>query len=254
MSRFLVIANWKMKISPEQEIALADRLKDVHVDTNKALVSLNPSYLSLIYCAGLLNGSNITLGAQDCFWEDAGAYTGEISPEFLKKLGCQNVIVGHSERRQYLGESDVMTNKKILRIIDNDLTPILCVGESKDERDDGNKDHLVRRQVELALRNVAITCRQKILIAYEPIWAIGTGNPAATAEIIYMHEVIYQALLDIFPEHIVQHNIFVLYGGSVDSGNLSDLLKERLIDGVLVGGASLKFEEFRAMMGIANNI
>lgn len=249
-----LIANWKMKLAPEQEINLADKLKLIKFDPAKVYVSLNPSFLSLLYGAGLLKESGIALGAQDCFWEDAGAYTGEISPEHLKGLGCQNVIVGHSERRQFLGESDLMINKKIQRVVDNQLMPILCVGESKDERDTGNKDHLIRRQVELGLRNLSVTGRQKILIAYEPIWAIGTGNSATPADVVYMHEVIYSALRDIFPDGIVKDNIFVLYGGSVDAENIASLLSAPLIDGVLVGGASLNFDELAKMINIANHI
>lgn len=249
-----LIANWKIKLSPKDEIELAQKVSKINFDPNKVKISLNPSFLSLLKIAEIIKNTEFEIGAQDCFWEDSGAYTGEISPEHLKEIGCQNVIIGHSERRAYIGESDTMINKKIRAIIDCQLTPVLCVGEGADERQSGSKDHIVRRQVELGLHNINVVGYQKLLIAYEPIWAIGTGNPANISDITYMHQVIYQTLIDLFPKSIVQNNTFVLYGGSVNSSNAGSFLQEELIDGVLIGGASLKIDEFAKIIQIADSL
>ena len=249
-----LIANWKMKLSPLDEIELALKVGKINFDPNKVKISLNPSFLSLIRIGEIVKKTSVELGAQDCFWEDKGAFTGEISPQYLRDICCQNVIIGHSERRAYLGESDTMINKKIRTIIDCGLTPVLCVGESAEQRHSGSRDHIVRRQVELGLHNINIVGYQKLLIAYEPIWAIGTGQPANISDIIYMHQVIYQTLIDLFPKSIVQNNTFVLYGGSVDSSNAGSFLREELIDGVLIGGASLIIDEFAKIIQIADSL
>ncbi|MFH1713000.1 MAG: triose-phosphate isomerase [Candidatus Jacksonbacteria bacterium] len=249
-----LIANWKMKLSPMDEIELAQNVSKINFDANKITISLNPSFLSLAKIAEIIKNTGFETGAQDCFWEDSGAFTGEISPQFLRDIGCQNVIIGHSERRDHIGESDTIINKKIRAIIDCGLTPILCVGESAEQKHSGSKDHIVRRQVELGLHNINLVGFQKLMIAYEPIWAIGTGRPADISDITYMHQVIYQTLIDLFPKSIVQNNTFVLYGGSVDPSNAGSFLRKELIDGVLIGGASLKIDEFTKIIQIADSL
>jgi triosephosphate isomerase len=249
-----IIANWKIKLSPSQEIALAQKAASLNINQEKVTVSLNPSFLSLLEVSKIIKNTSIKLGAQDCFWEDSGAYTGEVSPRHLKEIGCENVLVGHSERRAYLGESSTIVNKKIRAIVDVELCPVLCVGESAEQRRSGSKDHIIRRQVELGLHNINLTGSQKLIVAYEPIWAIGTGRPAMISDITYMHQVIYQALIDLFAKSLVENNTFILYGGSVDSSNIAEFFKQDLIDGVLVGGASLKIDEFTKIVEITNNL
>ena len=249
-----IIANWKIKLSPSQEIVLAQKAAGLNINQEKIIVSLNPSFLSLSEISKIIKNTAIELGAQDCFWEDSGAYTGEVSPHHLKEIGCKNVLIGHSERRAYLGESNTMVNKKIRAIVDEELTPVLCVGESAEQRRSGSKDHIVRRQVELGLHNINLTGSQKLIIAYEPVWAIGTGRPALVSDITYMHQVIYQTLIDLFARSLVENNTFILYGGSVDSSNIAEFLKQDLIDGVLVGSASVKIDEFTKIIEIANSL
>lgn len=239
-----LIANWKMKLSPQDELALARSAAKHVFDPSKLTVILAPTFLSLQKIHATLKTSPILLAAQDCFWEDAGAYTGEISPSYLSSIGCTHVIVGHSERRTYLAETGEIVNAKIRAAIDAMLIPVLCVGESAEERRSGAKDHIVRRQIETALMDVELINTQKLLIAYEPVWAIGTGHAAKTEEIVYMHQVIRQALIDAFPREIVLNNTAILYGGSVDGGNISEFFKDEMVGGALVGSASIKAEEF----------
>ena len=246
-----IFGNWKMKLSPQDEMTLARKLSGLSFDQQRVIVTICPTFASLIPVAQSIKNLPIALGAQDCFYEDSGAFTGEISPYALKHIGCEYVIIGHSERRQYLGETDDIINKKVHAAINNMLVPVLCVGETKDQRESGNKDHIVRRQVELALEKVKIIEGSALFIAYEPVWAIGTGNPASIPEITYMHSVIYQTMIDVLSVSVASHNTHILYGGSVDETNTGELLKGEMIHGVLVGGASVKYEEFKKMVEIA---
>ena len=246
-----IFGNWKMKLSPQDEMTLARKLSGLSFDQQRVIVTICPTFASLIPVAQSIKNLPIALGAQDCFYEDSGAFTGEISPYALKHIGCEYVIIGHSERRQYLGETDAIINKKVHAAINNMLIPVLCVGETKDQRESGSKDHIVRRQVELALEKVKIIEGSALFIAYEPVWAIGTGNPASIPEITYMHNVIYQTMIDVLSVSVASHNTHILYGGSVDETNTGELLKEEMIHGVLVGGASVKYEEFKKMVEIA---
>lgn len=247
-----LFGNWKMKLSPQDEKTLAKKLSGLSFDQQRVAVTICPTFASLIPAGISIKNSPIALGAQDCFYEDAGAFTGEISPYALKQIGCEYVIIGHSERRQYLGETDDTINKKVHAAINNMLIPVLCVGETKEQRESGNKDHIVRRQVELALEKVKLIEGSTLFIAYEPVWAIGTGNPASIPEITYMHNVIYQAMIDVLSVSIARQNTHILYGGSVEPTNTGELLMEDIIHGVLVGGASVKYEEFKKMVEIAN--
>lgn len=249
-----IIGNWKMKLAPTDEASLSRKVKKVPFDQGHVTVSLHPTFLSLQAVARALQGSSVYLGAQDCFYEDAGAYTGEISPAHLKNLGCEYVIVGHSERRRFAGETDEIINKKVHAVINEHMIPIVCVGETQEQRQADNKDHIVRRQVEHALHDVNVVGAQKLILAYEPVWAIGTSNAATPREAMYMHQVIYHTLLDLFPKSIVAENAFIIYGGSVDPDNIRDFLNEPAVDGVLVGGASTKFDEFSKMIAIANSL
>lgn len=249
-----IIANWKMKLLPQQERLLANELVRHPIRAQNLHVSLNPSFLSLSDIIDLTRKGPYVVGAQDCFFEDSGAYTGEVSPRALRDMGCENIILGHSERRSYLGEGETIINKKVHAVLENHLIPVLCVGESKEARESGSQDHIVRRQVELCLRNIMLVGTQKLLIAYEPVWAIGTGVPAAVKDIVFMHQVIYHTLLDIFPKSIVANNVFVLYGGSVDAENISSFLKEDVIDGALVGSASINAKQFIALLERAQEI
>lgn len=233
----LVVANWKMN---PQTLAEAKKLFISVRDGIKAIenveVVICPPFTQLYPFMLPSPSSNLKLGAQDVFWKEKGAFTGEISPAMLKDLGCQYVIVGHSERRRYFGETDEIINKKIQASLKARLIPILCIGETKEERKKGQTFKILKKQLQLATKNISnIEHRtSNIIIAYEPIWAIGTGIPCNPEDV--------REVRDFIREQFLQ--LRVLYGGSVNSKNAASFVKIAKMDGLLVGGASLKAEEF----------
>ncbi len=228
----LIVANWKMNPETLKEAKkLFDSVKRGIKNIKKAEVIICPPYIQFsIFNFQFLN--NIKLGAQDVFWEKKGAYTGEISPLMLKDAGCRYVIVGHSERRKYFKETEEQINKKLKAVIEAKMTPILCIGETKEERESGKTKEILEREIKLGLNRISAS---KIIIAYEPIWAIGTGNPCKIEEAQKMRLLIRK---------IIARDIPILYGGSVNSRNAEGYIKEAGFQGLLVGGASLKAEEF----------
>lgn len=187
--------------------------------------------------------NNLSLGAQDCFWEKSGAFTGEISPTMLKDLGCRYVILGHSERERYFGETDEMTNKKIKAAILAELNPIFCIGETEMERKKGETENILKSQIERGLDGISEEEMKKIVVAYEPVWAIGTGNPCGAGETRKMVSVIRQIISNIYPSRI-SDGLRILYGGSVNSGNVKDYIIKSGVNGFIIGGASLNSKEF----------
>lgn len=242
--KYLIVANWKMNLGIKESAALAEEIRDNLPDKNEAEVVLCPSFVALTVVADVIRGTEIALGAQDVFWEDRGAYTGEVSSRTLKEIGCKYVIVGHSERRGYLKESDEVVHKKVKQVINEGLTPIICIGESFNERQEGQKDYIVMTQVTRALSGIDIVGDHKVAIAYEPVWVIGSGQAVEPEEAENTHRVIRQTLIDIYPTATVNNNFKIIYGGSVDSYNVVDFLKQDTVQGVLVGSASLKAKEF----------
>lgn len=261
MKKKIIVANWKMNLgSQETEVLAKDILSGLKKNKNlhKIDVVLAPSFLSLVRTQQLnqkiLGTKNqIALAAQNCFWEERGAYTGEISPLQLKNIGCQYIIIGHSERRQYLRETDEMVHRKIKIALELGLTPILCVGETFEERRTGAKDYVIINQVSRALEGINLKANQKLIIAYEPVWIIGSGQAIDPKETDYMHQVVRQRLLDLYPLPIIRNNIRIIYGGSVDHTNINNFVKQESVDGILVGGASLKATEFISMINILLN-
>ena len=208
-------------------------------------VAICPSTMALSEAAKILQGSVVKLGAQNVFWEEAGAYTGEVPPAMLAEVGCGYVILGHSERRKYLSENYEIINKKVRAVINNEkLIPIICIGESWEERKTDRRDFVLVEQLEQALSGVEIFGDQRIIIAYEPIWAIGTGAAIEPAEAEYAHKIIKLALNDIIGMRVVSQNFSVIYGGSINSKNVKSFVNLENMDGLLVGGASLKVDEF----------
>lgn len=216
-------------------------------------IVLCPPFMSIAEVAKIFSGKEkskeniLSCGAQDCFWEEKGGFTGEVSPLVLKELGCQYVILGHSERRQFLGETDEMVHKKVKTAVSLGLIPVICVGETREERDKGLKEHAILTQVSQALEGINLKADQKIIIAYEPVWVIGTGQAIDPQEAEYMAKVILQRTIDMYPLPIVHNNIRIIYGGSVDSSSIRSFLDRESIDGILVGSASLRAEEFIKM-------
>ena len=238
----IIIANWKMKLGSKESQKLALAIK--HNFVNRHQVVICPSFLDLIDMGQILKNSSIKLGAQDCFWETEGAFTGEISPKHLKEAGCEYAILGHSERRRHLGETDEIVHQKVKMALSAGLIPIICVGETFEQRQEGAKDYVLIQQTTKALEGISVSQDQAIIIAYEPVWVIGSGQAVEPAEAEAAHQVIWQTLFDFFPSELVKNNMSVIYGGSVDSDNVSSFTNLQNTNGVLVGTASLDAKEF----------
>ena len=241
----IVVANWKMNLTVgESTLLIKELIKQIGPGVGKADVVLCPSYLAITEASKLLAGTGVKLGAQNVFSEPKGAYTGEISPRMLREWNVEYVIVGHSERRENLGETDLMVNKKIKNALENDLKPIICVGETKAERKAGKKKKVVEAQIKKALAGVRLDSEKEIVIAYEPVWVIGTGKPVEPEDAEEMHEMIDKLLIKLYGPEARKKNFRIIYGGSVDGDSAKNFFAEKLIDGSLVGAASLRVEEF----------
>lgn len=238
----IVIGNWKMKLGIPESRELASAIKKINL--KKAEVIICPSFVSLTEVAKIIKHSNIALGAQDCFWEPQGSFTGEVSATYLKEAGCDFVILGHSERRKYQKETDEMVHRKVEMALSAGLVPIVCVGETFEQRHDGSKDYTLIQQTTKALEGVQLGPDQRIIVAYEPVWVIGTGQAIEPEEAAMSQQVIRQVLFDLFTPSVVKNNFSVIYGGSVDGSNASQLYKLKENDGFLVGGASQTADEF----------
>lgn len=238
----LIAGNWKMNNHVEDSLKLVKELKAYQMNKNVDVL-VCPAFTSLYSVLNELKGSSIKVGAQNMHFEDSGAFTGEVSPPMLKSIGVEYVIIGHSERRQVFGESDDLINKKIKAALKHDLKPILCVGESLDQRENGLEEETVKNQLINDLDGIKIKDGLELVIAYEPIWAIGTGKTATSQQANEMSKFIRSVLADIFSSSIA-NNILIQYGGSVKASNAKEIMSQSDIDGALVGGASLKADEF----------
>ncbi|MBR2593065.1 MAG: triose-phosphate isomerase [Firmicutes bacterium] len=240
MRKKIVAGNWKMNKTPSEAIELAKLLKDS--DTSKCDVVFCVPAIDIIPVGEVIKGTGIGLGAQNMYFEDEGAYTGEISPKMLVDAGVSYVIIGHSERRQYFAETDESVNKKIKKALEYKLIPIVCVGEALEEREKGIAFEKIRMQVKLAFEGISAADAEKIIIAYEPIWAIGTGKVATDDQAQEVCKEIRNVLNELYGG--VSENIRIQYGGSVNGKNAAGLFAMADIDGGLIGGASLK-DEFK---------
>lgn len=227
---------------------LARKLSELIKFSNVDIV-ITPPYTSLEAVYGVVRGTNMSLGAQDVFWENSGAFTGEISPYMLIDAGCRWVIIGHSERRGILGETDDMVRKKVRASLGLGLIPIVCVGETLEEREKRKTIRVIQSQVENGLKDLSLDNSDKIVIAYEPVWAIGTGMTATPDEAEEVHKFIRETLKDTFGK--VADEVRILYGGSVTPANIKELLSPPDIDGALVGGVSLKADSFARIVQLA---
>jgi len=243
MRKPLIAGNWKMHKTINEAIDLATGIKRQLLDFDKVDIVLCPPFTSLNSVYEVILDTSIKLGAQDMFWENEGAYTGEVSGPMLKDCGCEFVIIGHSERRKYFGETDETVNKKVKAALECGLTPIVCVGETLDEREAGKMESVVETQLKGAFGDISEKDMEKVIIAYEPVWAIGTGKTATPQEAEDMHRFIRTWLKEKFSQDVAA-GIIILYGGSVKPANIADLMAGENIDGALVGGASLKVDSF----------
>jgi triosephosphate isomerase len=242
-----VVANWKMNGTVSECRALATAVRDGLKRPRGVDVAVCPPFTALAAVAEVLAGSAVRLGAQNCHWEASGPYTGEISPVMLSELGCRYALVGHSERRREMGEVDEQINRKVQAVLAHGLTPVLCVGESTDERRQGLTFTTVEGQLRADLSGMAPEAIAKVVLAYEPVWAIGTGVNATPAQAVEVHSYL-RGLLSELTSKDVAGTIRILYGGSVKADNTEALAAEPEIDGVLVGGASLNAQTFVAIV------
>ena len=239
MSRKKIVAgNWKMNMTPTEAVALVNELKPLVANDDVDVVFCVPA-IDIIPAMEAAKGTNINIGAENMYYEEKGAYTGEISPAMLTDAGVKYVIIGHSERREYFAETDVTVNKKVLKAFEHDITPIICCGESLTQREQGITIDWIRQQIKIAFQNVTADQAKDVVIAYEPIWAIGTGKVATSVQAQEVCAAIRVCVGEIYDQATAEA-IRIQYGGSVSGASAPELFAQPDIDGGLVGGASLK--------------
>ena len=238
-----IAGNWKMYKTEQEAVSLVQVLAEACRDLVQAEMVVIPPFIALSEVHKAISDSSLQLGAQNCHWEDEGAFTGEVSAAMLKASGCVYVILGHSERRQFFGETDETVNKKIKSVLGQGMFPILCIGETLDQREAGQTLSIVSAQISGGLEGLSGDEFSRVIIAYEPIWAIGTGLTASPQQAQSVHAFIREKIAEIYGNQTASCAI-ILYGGSVKPANAFSLLKESDINGALVGGASLKADSF----------
>lgn len=246
MRKKVIAGNWKMNKNPEEAKKYLEEFIPLVKDADAEVILCAP-YLDLKCMVKHASGSNVKIGAQNMHWEETGAYTGEISGSMLKSIGVEYVIIGHSERRQYFAETDETVNKKIKAVFANELKPIVCVGETLDEREQGKTKEVITAQTRLALEGLTNEQVGNTIIAYEPIWAIGTGKTATSEDANNSIKEIRDEICKIYGQN-TSDRVIIQYGGSVKPANAKELFNTSDIDGALVGGASLKPEDFAAIV------
>ena len=242
MRRKVIAGNWKMNMLPDETIKFIDEIAPLVKDTENEVILCVP-YTDLFYALLTAQNTNIKIGAQNMHWEEKGAFTGEVSGKMLKAIGVKYVIIGHSERRQYFAETDESVNKKIKAAFENNLNPIVCVGETLEQREEGKTEEIITNQTRLALEGLTNEQVKNTIIAYEPIWAIGTGKTATSEDANNSIKAIRKEIEKNYGKEVAEE-VIIQYGGSVKSQNAKELFTTSDVDGGLVGGASLKVEEF----------
>jgi triosephosphate isomerase len=255
MRKTIIAGNWKMYRTIAEAIELANGLKrEFYKLSNQSIeVVLCPPYTALSEVNEVITDSDIKLGAQDCYWEEEGAFTGEVSCKMLKDAGCDFVIIGHSERRQFFGETNESVNKKLKAALKTGLTPIMCVGEMLAEREKGLTFKVLDDHVQNGLKGISREELERIVIAYEPVWAIGTGKTATPAQAQEAQKYIRDLLVKLYNKETAE-NVRIQYGGSVKPENIAELMNQPDVDGALVGGASLKVESFSEIVKKASEV
>jgi len=246
MRRKVIAGNWKMNMLPNEAMAMITELEPLVKDTENEVILCVP-FTDLFYALNIAQGTNIKIGAQNMHFEEKGAFTGEISGKMLKSIGVEYVIIGHSERRQYFAETDETVNKKIKAAFANELKPIVCVGETLEQREKGNAFDVITSQTQKALDGLSDEQVANTIIAYEPIWAIGTGKTATSEDANEAIKKIREKICQIYGQNIAER-VIIQYGGSMKPSNAKELLEMSDIDGGLIGGASLKADDFSAIV------
>jgi len=234
----VIAGNWKMNKNIVESVSLVKELKDFVRGIKGVDIVVCPSFTSLWVTKEIINGTNIHLGAQNMYWETKGAFTGETSPLMLKNVGCEYVVLGHSERRQYFKETSEEVARKTEAALSVNLTPIVCVGEKLEEKESGETESIIKQEIKALFSKVDSTLVARIIIAYEPIWAIGTGRSSGSQDANLIIKFIRELFFSKYGSKIAER-IRILYGGSVDPKNIKEFMNESDIDGALVGGASL---------------
>ena len=242
MRKKVIAGNWKMNKLPNEAMEFIEGIAPLIKDTNHEVILCVP-YIDLFYSLLTVQGTNIKIGAQNMHYEESGAYTGEISAEMLKSINVEYVIIGHSERRQYYNETDESVSLKVKKALEVGLKPIMCVGETLEQRENNETEKVITEQVKLGLSKLKKNQVQNVIIAYEPIWAIGTGKTATAEDANNSIKAIRNEIAKEYGKDVAE-NVIIQYGGSVKSTNAKELFEMSDIDGALVGGASLKVEEF----------
>ena len=242
MRKAIIAGNWKMNNTIEEGLKLVEELKGLVKDA-KCDVVVCPPFIALDAVLKAVKGTNIKVGAQNMHFEEKGAYTGEVAPEMLEKMGVEYVIIGHSERRQYFNETDETVNKKVKKALEHNLIPISCCGESLEERETNVTEEVLGRQIKLNLAGLTTEQVEKVVVAYEPIWAIGTGKTATNEQANEVCAIIRATVKELYGEEVSNYTR-IQYGGSVNAKNAAEIFAMSDIDGGLVGGASLKVEDF----------
>ena len=238
MRRKIIAGNWKMNKTPSEAVALVNELKNLVKNDEVDVVYCVPA-IDIVPVVEAVKGSNVKVGAENMYFEESGAYTGEVSAAMLKDAGVEYVIIGHSERRDYFKEDDVLLNKKVKKAIEAGITPILCCGETLEQREMGIAVDFIRLQIKSDLKDVAAADVAKLVIAYEPIWAIGTGKTATSEQAEEICKAVRDCVREMYDDDTAE-KVRIQYGGSVNAGNAAALFTKPNIDGALVGGASLK--------------
>jgi len=250
MRKKVIAGNWKMnKDLNESQDLISKIINGLGIDT-KCDIIVCPPFTSLNEVSSLIKTTPVKLGAQNLHFEDSGAFTGEISASMLKSVGCEYVIIGHSERRNIFGEQDEVINKKIKKALEHSLKPIFCVGELLEQREDGTTMEVVKNQILNGLKDITPEQLSEIIVAYEPVWAIGTGKTATPEQAQEVHAFIRELVVENFSEDVAD-NLVIQYGGSVKPDNAGELLSKKDIDGALVGGACLKANSFLGIIAAA---
>ncbi|SMO54937.1 triose-phosphate isomerase [Gracilimonas mengyeensis] len=254
MRRFLIAGNWKMNGGPYDAAELLQGLKEQKAEVDENVdVLVCPPFVSIGMASEILHDTDIQVGGQNLHFEENGAFTGEISGSMLVESGCNYVIIGHSERRQYFGETDETVNKRVKKAIEHKLAPVVCVGESLAQRKKDEHFDLVKNQVKAALFGLSEDDAMDVVIAYEPIWAIGTGETASPEQAQEMHKHIRDVLAELYSQDVAD-GINILYGGSMKPANAEELLSQPDVDGGLIGGASLDAGSFSEIITIAEDL
>ena len=249
LRKVVIAGNWKMNKTPAEAKELISAIAPLVKDAGCDVVACTP-FVDLSAAQEAAQGTNIQIGAENCHWEVSGAYTGEISAQMLSSMGVNIVIIGHSERRQYFGETDVTVQKRVRAALDAGLTVILCVGETLEQREQGITSELVAMQTKIALGGVSAEELKRVIIAYEPVWAIGTGKTATAQQANEVCHTIRECIASVYSQAAAD-GITIQYGGSMNAGNAAELLAQPDVDGGLIGGASLKPNDFATIVKAA---